>query len=506
MPRNNQTGSRYSTQDASRLTEPLTSVRLRQQFQRGLQLATTGALAGAAIGIVLLVLQRAEIIAATAAPWMCLLVGTVLGGCVGLLWPTSWKSTADLVDQKYDLKDRVLTALDFLAGRQSATNDSLRSLQVADALEHVDRVDPSEVLPYRLPRLAIPAALAVLVMGVVAWTPSGEQDVAAAPSEALPVVLEQASILEETMLEDIEQLAKDYDEEDLEELVEELKEAVEELQAPEVDQRDALTKLSEMQQAVAEKLEQLDVEQIDAQLEQLAQALEAAEASQAASQALKSQQYEKAASELEKIEASTMSRKEKDAVKQNLAKLAKNLGNAKKGELSDAVSQMLDGLENKNDSKCKSGMCKAAGLCKKQSVRKKISECLNCQLNRLSECKGCCQGGKNGGNCVKKSDSSKDTWGTGASGNPTGEKETKIDSKRRDESVTGIAGDGPSERETTSAPEGKQDAARSYKDRYAEYKKQMEEVIDSEPLPLGHRQTVRAYFESIRPANSDVLE
>jgi hypothetical protein len=29
----------------------------------------------------------------------------------------------------------------------------------------------------------------------------------------------------------------------------------------------------------------------------------------------------------------------------------------------------------------------------------------------------------------------------------------------------------------------------------------MEEVLDSEPLPLGHRETVRTYFESIRPTS-----
>ena len=29
-------------------------------------------------------------------------------------------------------------------------------------------------------------------------------------------------------------------------------------------------------------------------------------------------------------------------------------------------------------------------------------------------------------------------------------------------------------------------------------------VLDSEPIPLGHRQTIRRYFELIRPKNSDM--
>jgi hypothetical protein len=31
-----------------------------------------------------------------------------------------------------------------------------------------------------------------------------------------------------------------------------------------------------------------------------------------------------------------------------------------------------------------------------------------------------------------------------------------------------------------------------------------EAVLDSEPIPLGHRQTIRRYFELIRPQNSDL--
>ena len=153
-------------------------------------------------------------------------------------------------------------------------------------------------------------------------------------------------------------------------------------------------------------------------------------------------------------------------------------------------------------------MCKAAGVCKKQGVRKKISECLNCQLNRLAECKSCCQGNCNkitNSQVVKKSNSPSQSAGMGASGKPFGEEKTKFDTTRRDESITGVAGEGPSERETISTPEARQDAARGYRDRYAEYKKQMEEVIDSEPLSLGHRQTVRKYFESIRPENGEDL-
>ena len=53
------------------------------------------------------------------------------------------------------------------------------------------------------------------------------------------------------------------------------------------------------------------------------------------------------------------------------------------------------------------------------------------------------------------------------------------------------------------SPEGRQTAARGYKEAYQKALKKSEAVLESEPIPLGHRQTIRRYFESIRPQNDD---
>jgi hypothetical protein len=57
--------------------------------------------------------------------------------------------------------------------------------------------------------------------------------------------------------------------------------------------------------------------------------------------------------------------------------------------------------------------------------------------------------------------------------------------------------------ETTHSPEGREQAARKYREAYNKAMKQTEAVLDSEPIPLGHRQTIRKYFELIRPAGGD---
>jgi hypothetical protein len=227
---------------------------------------------------------------------------------------------------------------------------------------------------------------------------------------------------------------------------------------------------------------------------------------QAMAEALKEGKYDQAADKLEKFDPKKMTRKERDAVAANLKKFSDKLGEGQQGELSESAQEMAQGLEQESDSQCKAGACKAAGVCKKQGLRKSISQCLNCQLNRLAECKGQCQGQCNKDGPAKKSDSPSNKAGKSASNQPTGEESTRLDGQRQRENLTGLQGDGPSERETSQSPEGEQDAARSYAARYTEFRKQMEEVLESEPLPLGHRETVRKYFESIRPSASEATE
>jgi len=57
--------------------------------------------------------------------------------------------------------------------------------------------------------------------------------------------------------------------------------------------------------------------------------------------------------------------------------------------------------------------------------------------------------------------------------------------------------------ETTHSPEGRQQAARKEREAYNKAVEQAEAVLESEPIPPGHRQTIRRYFELIRPQNED---
>lgn len=57
--------------------------------------------------------------------------------------------------------------------------------------------------------------------------------------------------------------------------------------------------------------------------------------------------------------------------------------------------------------------------------------------------------------------------------------------------------------ETMDSAEQKQEAVREYRKQIKKYEQMSESVLSEEAIPLGHRQTIRRYFEMIRPSNGE---
>ena len=483
----------------------LSAVRARQRQVRGVDGLVRGAVIGASAGIALEIAARCGAPVADWMGWLVLLGCTLLSGIIGWLLPVSWACSAHLVDHHYRLKDKAASALDF-ASRNST--EPLMQLQIADTIRVLQKIDAKAVMPYRSTKL-MPAAvgLCALLIALPFITRGTPVEVSEVDTVVQQIVNDQASTLDETMVAELRALAEETQAPELKELFAEIERLVETMKRPEVDRREALATLSEMQQNLAEAIKQFSADRTDADLKELAAALESAESMQAIAEALKDSNYDQAAEQLERIDASSLTRKEREAVAANLSKFRENLGEGQQGELSESAQEMQEGLEQENQSQFMDGALNAASVCKQQGLKKSINHSLSCQLNRLAECKSQYLAQYNAaGGALRKSTQDSNKIGKAASNKPLGAEATKLDSKRREENLTGMQGEGDSERETTQSPEGEQDAARSYQAKYTEFRKQMEAVIDSEPLPLGHRETVRKYFESIRPANGDVTD
>jgi hypothetical protein len=479
----------------------LAPVRRRQQLVLTIRATVYGLLAGSLAGVAAALAQRWATGAVTAWVAAALAAGPALGLLVGLLWRRTWHDAAVAVDTHYRLKDRSATALEFLA--KSDAGD-LHRLQIDDALEHLNRVEPKAVVPFRSPR-ALPYALATFAAAaVLPFVLPRSQEASAGPREPLPQVVAEAEKLQER-LQDLEEVARQDDNKELKELVEKLKEKAEELKQPDVDEKEALAKLSEMQTAIQSQMAQFNVALVDGQLASLGGAMSTAAALDGAGKALQENKLEKAAQELEKLEDPQLDRKEQKAVDEKLKQVAKEMSDVGLGQLSAAVSEFAESLKGG-----KSKVSKATKVLAKevsnQSRRKRVNDLLARELENLKEGKCNCQcNSLVTGKRPEKSKSPSSTWGKTTSGNVDGEK-TKLLSQRNQVELTGTPGEGPSDVETTSSPEARQQASRGYREAYQKYRKMSEAVLEGEAIPLGQRQMIRKYFELIRPQNADLAD
>jgi hypothetical protein len=492
------------------LVKLLGEVRQRLWLASMIRGATTGLLLGVAAAFVFSILRLALF---PQAHWgwavVITLASGVSGWIVGALKLSTDQTAARLIDRHYQLKDRSITTLEFLqAGslptrRTSSADTAARKLQIEEANRHLDRVAPADCVPLSPWNRSLQwaAGIAVIVTLVLAVSRGGVERVEAQP--VLALATEQAQTLRESVLPELKELADEQQDPEVEKLLAELEEKVDEMESETLTPMDQMAKLSEMEQALAEVRDAMQLQQTDAALQSLAAAIKPSDELQQAAKALEGKEYEEASESLESVNPSNIGDKQRRAVSDNLKKMVSSLKPGRNGKLSEAIMQFAEGLDSKNMKECKNSLSKLAGECKKQGQCKKIGQCMAKQLNRLAQCKSQCRSqcaGQSDSMIAKKSNSPSQKAGRAASGNPLGDKATRIDASRKEEQLTGVQGEGPSETEILQAPEGEQNAARAYAKRYAEFRRQAEAVLDSEPLPMGHRETVRTYFEAIRPS------
>jgi hypothetical protein len=434
-------------------------------------------------------------------PWLVAAIagGPLLGGLIGAVRRLDWNGAARAVDTTYQLKDRAVTALAF---EGESTAHPLRQLQLTEALSRLSTVDPRTVVPLQMPRVLPYGIAAVVVAMVFCLWPGVSEEVQAGPSAPREEIVAEAEVVTEE-LEKLTEAAKQFENPELESLVKELEAKVAEMKEPGVDTKEALAKLSEMQQAVQSQLAAMSLTQMDAQLAAVGEALSAAEQLRPAGQAMSAGEHDKAAELLEKTDTPELNAKEAKAVAEKLKQLASSQGAQGSKSLKSTLEKLGEACSECNGSGVKDSLKKLAGECKGQGKKKKIADLLQSCCNSLSECKGNCQ--KNStkkGKQRQKSTNPSKNFGMGESGNIDGER-TDSNAARNREQLTGQQGEGPSETETTHEVEGKEQGQRQYREQFQKYQRMSEAVLESEPIPLGHRQTIRKYFELIRPDHDE---
>jgi len=479
------------------IRESVESVRKRQQRQWVWQCVSKGLVFGGIAGCVLAI---ARALSDGQVPLLWIAASVVAGPVLGWLWSLvtsrSEAMAATQIDQYCNLKDRIATALSFSDKKQSGV---MHQLQMEDANAKAASIDAEAVVPIQAPGTWIPGiglAMIAMTIGIVA-TPV--KTVVAAPV-VNSVITEQASKAE-IALEELKEFNKQEIDPELEEIIEELSKTIAELKKPGVDPKEALSKFSEMEASLQQKQDQLDSNSSEQKLREVGKAMALANPMQSAGNALANGKFDKAAEELEKLDMPKLDRKTESAIKEKLAKLADNDGGNGSKNLSKAIKQVSEGMAGGRQSKFREGVEGLAGECCKQGRRKRLKDLLKKQCRCLCDCKSECES-----ECDKTGNSNKkggSNWGLGKSSNEPGDKTSKLKSGQK-MNIKGQQGDsGEVDVETIESAEQKQEAVREYRKQAKKYEQISESVLSEEAIPLGHRQTIRRYFEMIRPSGAE---
>lgn len=487
------------------LRAKLLPVRRRISRRSMFHAAVMGLLVGASAVFLLAILRWFGVSITAWIAWLIPLATTAVGAVVGAFRRPSFFDVARRVDRVYCLKDRTLTALRFVSGPE----DPYRRLQVEDALQHLESIDPTKVVPVLVPR-TLPMACLLLVVSWSTLIASGARDsLDTVPLTTPDFLLQLADDLEDQLLEPLrkmqEEAAEELDEtqaESLDDLVQELQTMIQEMKVPGADTRQALGKLSEMQAQISEAEQQFELSEVDASMREIGEALEQADATRIAGEALQNQDYKLAAAELDQIKPETPSAATQ-RVGDELREAAKEASAKNQKAIADAADDLGKAMQDANASaeqqeQAASRLAKAA---RQTASQRALASALAKQKAKLNEAKGVARsGGKN----RMRTRQPKNTWGRGASPETLNDQPTNIETQRQREELTGVVGEGPSERQVVESSETtEQGAAAEYSQRFERFERAAEAVLEQEDLPIGHRQTIRDYFEAIRPSADD---
>jgi len=492
---------------------PLATVKQRHRAQRLIEGTSWGLFTGSLVALPFLIAH----LFGGLGGWNPLLlltasagIGILIGAMLAWLLPVDSQKSAQHVDRHYQFKDRLLTALKFITHAEATP---MQRLQLEDATRHARQVDPKVVQPYRLPKnFSWTLGVTLLAATICFVSPFFNKEQAVVAAEPLPEVVAVIETLRENLIERMDELAEEHPEEEtLRELADQLKDLLAQLDESSNDRRESLGTLSEMEAAIRNTLNAFQLESVDVSMRELADALSAADATRAAGQAMRDGQYARAADELENLNPDSMSRQERRAVAEQMRQAAQSMNRRGQQSLTEATLQMAEGLENNDAAQCQAGACALAGECRTQGLRRGIAEALEGQLALLAFSKSQCNAGGQcqscgGGQCSScgggmcNSNQPNQNAGTAAVGNPTSGEETSLDSARQRQDLTGMMGSQGDSQIERMATEGQQEqAGREFRDVFQDFQRMSEAVLETEPIPLGQRQMIRRYFESIRP-------
>ncbi len=409
---------------------------------------------------------------------------------------------------------------DLLSLSELETDAAWRHAALEQARQKIGKFDLKKQWPVQWSRPTLLTALtAVVLTGAVCWL-GWRVDLQIRDRIAKQQAATEARVAAaEDVLRDWKEFAKNTDDQELKKLFTEAANLREAMQNK--DPMAAMLEMNRLEERMTKLQQTVDKESMAPQAGSLAEALEAFEGMGAMSAALRNQNFGQAANEAEKLAQNLANNpngssnlRRDAAVAEMLASESKTAASRGNHNLSDALSQMSQAasqskqpasVENKQLSpptkslqnqfsqeagRKNRGMAMSLSKSQLDTLRRRLRGDEECKASTIpSLCKACMGGNKPGGSKA----------GTANGGDPKNAP-TELAAATSQESVTGQAGDGESEKRTTSSTSGSGASAAGGKPAsFADYAELSRKAVEDENLPLAHRQVIRTYFERIRP-------
>lgn len=494
----------------SGLQEPIATARSRMRRQR---LVRTAGLWLRGLAGFLVVALAVMAFFPQFAPGIGLVLGLVAGGaCVSLVvaWirPIPDHHVARAVDVQFGLPDHTLSASEL---PPEAGTEWLR-LQHADTVARLTNLDWKTRWPVVWPKFSAAAGVAVLLLSALvafrfAFLPVAVTAATSGPNE-------DAAAIEE-ILADWEKAAELTEDPELKALLAELQPLRDQL--PTMNEREMLLALSKLENKLEALRESAAKDSMETSAADMAAALENVDGMGALAAALRRKEFEEAAKLAEKEAqklgekgAKTPAGSDSASTQQQMSKASEKLSQSGQHEAASAMNQTREGGQKKDPSQMSKGLARLGQSLAKSGQSQAAQARLGLQLAQLGECKGGMgqkpgEGMGRGMSLLPKLSEQKGKGkGAGSETDPDRAKAaTDLGSERSLEGLTGQAGAGDSLVETLASDTPGSEAPREGRSaQFAQYEKLSQQAITDENLPLAYRESIRKYFEAIKPPPS----
>lgn len=422
---------------------------------------------------------------------------------VSILRPVSLYEAARTIDVAASLKDRALSALEFI---QRQSDEVLTALQIKDAFNRLQTVPVKQVARYSVPRETKFVMLIIAVLLAFSYVEFFSPSATSTEIDYSSQIAAEAKPLLK-QIEEAKKEAKQIKDQELEEILKQIEAKALELKKAKITPKEALAKLTELSAMLKSKMDSAKMTKMESLMKGLGQKFIGNPILGNFGHTLKRGEYEKAAKKLDEVreKVKQLDQEQRQNLSDELKRGGKSLedtdldtlGTDLAGAGSSLEEDDLEGtqvylrkaikklLEFDLEKRCNLLMAKLLSQCEisKVGIRKA------CNSNIISNLEG----------LARKSMSPSNNAGKATDPNPFGEL-TALDSALHLERITGVQGEGKSSVQISETSAEGQQSAVSYKNIYAKYQKLSEDALSQEQIPLGYKFYVKRYFESIRPS------